>query len=249
MEKDFTRFVGIAVPTAFLCSILYSWLYWGAVNIDPFEFISLEDIVTRSIPVLLISTLALAPTALLNLWSKKKADPVPSDADLRAMARFMVTVVVAVWILAFLCIVYLSHTPNWIFTFATGLMAIAGISLGSILTWKKFFNVKPIGQAVGLFLAALPVFMMANAREDANDILQNRNAKYVESRNLKDFQQSDENRRMLYYGKLGDWIFFVVEGELRGYSGDSFKQLIFKREARKKKWLFFDDKTMKKSTS
>ncbi len=233
MDQDVKKFAAIVLPYAMLCSAISGFFYWNFVNINLFDFISLDAVLTHSVPSIIMSALMIVPVWLLGFWTPQK-DRFPTEAKERTI--FFQTVAFFSIALNAIAIVVASSPIAYrypgIFVFLTCALFPCAVKLSRAPLITGFFSSQAPALAVTLILACLPSAMLWSAAERASQILSGNEYNYIEATNLKDISGFSSAQRLVYYGKLGDFLFFRINDSIIAFSSDSFTYLEFKHQGK-----------------
>lgn len=229
LEQDIKKLVAFVVPYAFLCSLLNCFYYWHLVDINPFDFIAFQGLLTYSAPFFVTAGFSLIPVWLLESWFPRK-DPLPECKPERQRAFRLISFIGLVILLlsAALASTRFGFThPDIYFGILAALVCVASaLSPGLVGT---LFVSRQAAVAASLVALCFPVVVLSQATRQAAGVLDATDYLFIQASNLRDLGGYQSTQQLVYYGKLSDFLFFRVNASLVAFPIAAFKQLEFKR--------------------
>lgn len=235
MEQDIKKLAALIVPYSFLCAVLSIDIYWGFIDINAFEFIGPQGLLIKAIPFLSYTFLALFLILLLeSMFPSLKNRVVGEYTKIKTLRICIPAAILCYAMVAILALTEYGGTLQ-----SSILISIYGGSfmilvrtvgwLGAAETVRKVFDSNLAAYAAVLVLLCAPVLVIYKASANAKKILDESDYMYIRASDLAESGKHQSDQKFIYYGSLGDYLFFRVGKSTIAFPKNSFKQIEFQR--------------------
>lgn len=230
MEQDIKKLAAFIVPYSFLCSVLSVYVYWSFIDINAFDFIALQDILVHAAPFLASALVPLFPVVLLESLFPTHKRLATSEAVEDVVLKSYICLAAAAYVVVFILATtkYGRLYPYGYSVIFCVLIAPAIKLGGAELVRRSFQNLWAACAATLIFLC-FPVLVIGMVADKATGIFDRADYTYVRASNLADLGKYHPAQELIYYGKLGNYLFFQEGSSVTAIPITAFKQLEFKR--------------------
>lgn len=226
MIEEYKKIASIIIPYTVLCAFLNLYFYWAAFQVQPFEYISLSEAISHSVPFLTASTFMLMPVMFLEyIRPSKYANNPGGEGDPKYIKLLIViplTINIAIILLATTSIKFWAP----VFLGVIGGILPGTVSLSHTKPLTDNFNAASSRLFVCLVICCLPAVSVTQAIISRADAVDGEKLRYIVGSDLIEGLESPADK-LIYVGRLADYVFLIREHEKQivQYRLSDFKRL------------------------
>ncbi len=212
MIEDYKKIASIIIPYTLLSSFLNLYFYWSAFLIQPFEYISLSEAISHSVPFLMTSAFMLGPVIFLEHIRPSKYANSPGGEDDPKYVKLLISIPLTINItIILLATTSIKFWPPIFLGIICGILP-GTVSLSHTKPLTDNFSAASSRLFVCLVVCCLPAISVTQAIIARADAIDDSKLHYIVGSDLTDSLESP-TEKLIYIGRLADSVFLIRENE------------------------------------